>query len=139
MKRAIGIIMLFFVCAGISCKQRSDKYSDVREYMNKSIAIQEEYLRAIENAKNAKDVATAINAFAERLKALNPTMKALMEKYPEIISEKDIPSELSDVMERQNRLAEKIHTASMKNVSQHVNEPEVVEARKNLSNAMGDY
>lgn len=127
------------VFAGSSCKQRSEKYSDVRDYLKKSIAIQEEYLRGIESAKSAKDVAAAMNVFAEKLKAINPVMKALMEKYPEIVSEKDIPPELNDIMEDQNKLAGKIHDAAMKNVAPHINAPEVVEATKNLSSAMGEY
>ncbi len=140
MRRTIGIVIVSMaVFAGISCKQRSEKYSDVRDYLKKSIAIQEEYLREIENAKSAKDVAAAMNAFAEKLKAINPIMKALMEKYPEIVSEKNIPAELNDIMEEQNRLAGKIHDTSMKNVAPFTNSPEVVEATKNLSSAMGDY
>ncbi len=140
MRRTIGIIVVIMsIFAGISCKQRSEKYSDVRDYLKKNIAIQEEYLQGIENARSAKDVASAMNAFAEKLKAINPIMKALMEKYPEIVSEKNIPAELNDIMEEQNRLAGKIHDASMKNVSPHINSPEVVEATKNLSSAMGDY
>lgn len=140
MRRSIGIIIVFLtVFAGSSCTQRSDKYSDVREYLKKSIAIQEEYLHGIENAQSAKDVASAMNIFAEKLKGINPIMKALMEKYPEIVSEKNIPSELNDIMEEQNRLAGKIHDAAMKNVSPFINSPEVVEATKNLSRAMGEY
>lgn len=140
MRRTIGIIIVVLaVFAGASCKQRSEKYSDVRDYLKKSIAIQEEYLRGIENAKSPKEVASAINAFAEKLKAINPVMKALMEKYPEINSEKNLPAELNDIMEEQNRLAGKIHDASMKNVSPYINSPEVVEATKNLSSAMGEY
>lgn len=116
----------------------SGKYADVKEYMNKSIKIQEEYLKSIESADSAGDVAQAINKFAERLNALKPQMKALMEKYPEMMMEKEPPSELREVTNRQNALAEKIQKASQVNVQPYNLDPVVVEATKNLSQAMGD-
>ncbi|MCX7677988.1 MAG: hypothetical protein N2316_02100 [Spirochaetes bacterium] len=135
--RAI-IIFVFVLPIMLWCKKATNRYAEVREYLKKSIAIQEEYLRAIENAKNQKDVASAINVYAEKLKAIHPIMQELVVKYPEIVSEKEVPDELKDIMEEQNRLAAKIHEASMKNVIPYNKTPEVIEATKNLANVMGE-
>lgn len=139
MNRVYGVAFICFIVAVWGCKKSSSKYEEVRQYLQKSIAIQKEYLHAIEQAKNQKDVALAMNSFAEKLKEINPIMRNLVEKYPEIVSEKDIPKELQDVMEEQNSLAAKIHEASMKNVVPYINTPEVIEATKNLANVMGEH
>ncbi len=130
----IGIMVVSLVagCGG-------DKYADVKDYMEKSIRIQEEYVAAIEKADSAGDIARAINKFAERLNAMKPQMKALMEKYPEIMMEKEPPSELREVTARQMEMAAKIEKASQLNVQPYTLDPVVVEATKNLSQAMGDH
>ena len=136
MKKHQWIIGIMITALVAGCG--SGKYADVKDYMQKSIKIQEEYLKAIENADSAGDVAGAINKFAERLNALRPQMKAIMEKYPEMALEKETPSELREVTARQNELAEKIAQSSTKYVAPYTLDPVVVEATKNLSQAMGD-
>ncbi len=138
MRTAICTVLILAAALLAGCGKISGRYSDVRDYMEQSIKAQEEYLSAIEGADSAGDIAGALNKFAARFQVLRPKMKVLMEKYPEIASEKELPSELRDVMNRQNELAEKIHNASMKNVAPYTMDPVVVEATKNLSEAMGD-
>ena len=138
MKKKVWIGVIIAASLIVGCGRFSGRYADVRDYMEQSIKAQEEYLSAIEKADSAQEIAGALNKFAERFLTLKPKMKVLMEKYPEIASEKELPSELRGVMNRQNDLAEKIHNASMKNVSPHTTDPAVVEATKNLAEAMGD-
>ena len=53
--------------------------------------------------------------------------------------EKEPPSELREVTARQMEMAAKIEKASQLNVQPYTLDPVVVEATKNLSQAMGDH
>ena len=78
MKRILSLILTgFCIFILIGC---GGKYDDVVEVNNEFIDAMEEYVEELDSASSAKDVATVINRYAEKISALAPKLKEVRAK-----------------------------------------------------------
>lgn len=124
-----GVIAIMMGCTGGS------KYSDLVEVNTQFVGAMENYAEATGKAESAKDVANAINTFAEKVEQLAPKIKKVRDKYPELDTSGEMPEELKAIQKKAEGLQQQM-TASYMNMMKYMSDPEVQNAHKRLSNAM---
>ncbi|MDY0298146.1 MAG: hypothetical protein RB296_12600 [Acidobacteriota bacterium] len=82
MKRILILSMLFV--ALLAFQACGGKSNDPKAVMGDYLTATEGYINDMEKSASAADVAKATNAFADRMEALTPRMKAMMEAHPEL-------------------------------------------------------
>ena len=103
MKKLIGFSILalfvFTLILGCSGGGGADKYADVKAVLGQAVTAQDNFCAAAIKAKNPKEVVAAIDAFAKEMLAIQPKLKGLDSKYPEL-QKKDakVPAELSTLL-----------------------------------------
>ncbi len=127
MKKLILVGFVFMLC--MACG--GGKYSDLKNSLNDLVKIQDDYVAAIEKAGGAKDVAAAINKYTDSFLKMKPVLESYENKYPELKTSKEPPSELRDSFEKLQKSAEKLATASM-TMLKYINDPEVQKATERL-------
>jgi hypothetical protein len=128
-----SVVAILFVLGALACSG-GGKYGEAKSLMEKQIASLENYVGALEKAGSAADVAAAFNKYADDMKTMGPAMKALLEKYPDLKSEKEPPAELKPLMAKMEELTKRIGPATMK-VAQYLMDPAVQEAQKKFMEA----
>ena len=89
----------------------------------------------LDKSGNAKDVAKAINHFADKMEAIMPRMKKLAEKYPELKDTSNVPEELRDSQKKAEAAGRKI-AGSMMKIMPYMADPEVQKAQERMNAAM---
>jgi len=120
-------VVLLIGCGG--------KYADVKKANEDYVDIVENYVAALDEAEDSKDVVKAMDAFSEDLEKLWPKMQELSEKYPELENEENLPEELKESQERAEEIGKKMATSMMK-LMQYMNDPEVREAQQRMGQIM---
>ena len=129
--RMLCLLVLLFLSNGCSGK----KYADAEELNEDVIKVMDEYVAELDKSGNAKDVAKAINRFADKMEALMPRMKKLAEKYPELKDTSNVPEELRDSQKKAEALGQKI-AGSMMKIMPYMADPEVQKAQERMNAAM---
>ena len=129
MKHKITMLFALVLAFGLACG--GGKYGDVKDALNDLIAMQEDYITAIQGAQNAGDVAKAINKYTDKFLQIKPRLESFEQKYPELKTQKEPPAELKDSFERLTRSAEKLATASF-SLMKYLGDPEVQKATERL-------
>ncbi len=111
------------------------KYSDAKQANEQYINLAETYVADLDKAGDAKDVARAMNQFANGMEKLLPKMKKIAEKYPELKDKNATPPELKDLDSRSQTVATKMGSAMMK-IMPYMDDPEVQKARKHFEEVM---
>jgi hypothetical protein len=125
------LLMSILLISG--CRQH--KYADAVQANEQYINLVETYVADMEKAGDAKDVARAMNQFADGMEKLFPKMRKIAEKYPELKDRDDIPPELKDLQQRAQAVAAKMGGAMIK-VGPYMNDPEVQKAQKHFQEVM---
>jgi len=111
--------------------------SDMRAAFEKQIRIMEEFSSAMENAANADQVVAALDRYTREIEKLEPRMKALRQKHPEL-AEMDgrggFPEELKDLEESFGAMAMNMMRAMAK-IMQYSRDPAVMEAQQRMLEA----
>lgn len=113
------------------------KYADVIKLNQEYIGLVETYIADLDKAGNAKDVAKAMNRFADGLEKVWPRMEALSEKYPELEDRDNQPEELKASQQEAEALGMKMGGTFMK-VMPYMEDPDVQKAQQRLSKIMGE-
>jgi len=124
----IGIIAMMMGCTG-------SKYSDLVEVNTKFVSAMEDYIAATGKATSAKDMAKAVNDYADKVEKLAPQIKETRGKYPELMTSGEVPEELKAVEKKAQKLGEQV-AASYMNMMKYMMDPDVQKAHQRLSNAM---
>ena len=124
------MVMMGFVWG---CGQ--DKYSDMMEVNDQYISVTQTYIDQLNKARTGKDIATAMNKFADEFKKLAPEMKKLSEKYPELMNEEDLPQKLKESQAKATQIGMDLAASFMK-IMPHMSDPQVVEAQKRMGEVM---
>ena len=138
MKKKILALSLiaFFLTAGCGV----GKYADARSVLTKMVNAMEEYTTSMESADTTTAVASANNTFSDKMEKIIPKWDAIMEKYPEIVSETP-PDELSDLVDRFKKVSEAFFSNALSKALQYANDyvddAETQEAFKRLNAVMG--
>jgi ribonucleotide reductase alpha subunit len=138
MRKIMAItIASVFVFMSVGCKQ-GGKYADLKEFLNDSIKITEDYISALEKANSAKDVAEAITEYGNKMEKFAKKGEEIEKKYPELktMDKKNPPKELKEEFEKLEQLTQKFLTASMK-MMKYMMDPEVMKASQEMAKKMG--
>jgi hypothetical protein len=131
-------LLVFLLAAGMagffSCST-GGKYGEAKDLLNKSVTAMEDFVKAIDQAKDAKAVAAALTHFKDAMAALKPKMLALDKKYPELKDETKLPEDLKPLMTKMQEVSSKMINASMK-AYQYNQDPEVQKAQEELNKVM---
>ena len=111
------------------------KYADAEELNEDAIKVMDAYVTELDKSENAKDVAAAINRFADEMEKLMPRMKKLVEKYPELKDTNNPPEELKHLQKKAEALGQKI-AGSMMKIMPYMTDPEVQKAQERMNAAM---
>lgn len=126
----VVMVMMGFVWG---CGQ--DKYSDMMEVNDQYISVTQTYIDQLNKARTGKDIATAMNKFADEFKKLAPEMKKLSEKYPELMNEEDLPQKVKESQAKATQIGMDLAASFMK-IMPHMSDPQVVEAQKRMGEVM---
>lgn len=130
---------LIAICLGHGCGGReqtdagetSHQYADVEEFADQYVRLMGEYVAAMDQADSAQEVATAINRLADGVERLQPAMQEVLEKYPELKNDQDMPEELRKIESRMQEIFMKMqHT--LEKVWPYMDDPNVQKAHARL-------
>ena len=131
-KRAMLLVLIGAIMMMAGC---GSKYNDLVEVNTEFVSAMEDYIDATGKAANAKDVAHAINAYADKIEKLAPQIKNVRGKYPELENTTEVPEELKSIEKKMQELEKKVADSYM-NMMKYMMNPEVQKAQQRLSNAM---
>ena len=97
MTRKLFLLSAAVLFVLVSCKKDTPgKFDDIKEHLNRIIKMETAYYTALEQAKDGKDAAAAINKRTATIVALSKKLDAINKKHPEFEEKyKDkIPEEL---------------------------------------------
>ena len=120
--------LVLFGCSG-------GKYAEAEKVMKKQADIGTAYVNDLESAKNAEDVATAINTYTDEMEKLIPDINKMMKELPEVRNLDTPPQELAEESAQVAEANEKIQKASRK-LFQYITNPKVQKALERMSVVM---
>jgi phage shock protein A len=135
--KGLLVFLLVVGLAGFFACSTGGKYGEAKDLLNKSLTAMDDFVKAIDQAKDAKAVAAAITNFKDSMAALKPKMQALDKKYPELKDETKMPEDLKPLMTKMQEMSSKMINASMK-AYQYNQDPEVQKAQEELNKVMKD-
>lgn len=129
---ALSVFTIFFVagCGGA-------KYGDYKDVMNSQIDAMEKFVSSVEKAGSGKEIADALNAYADDMKQIMPKLNDLIRKYPEIMGGEP-PAELKDLLDKSGEASKKFARAMVKVSMKYARDPEVGKALRNIGESMKD-
>ena len=122
------LIPLIAACGG-------GKYADCIKLNEEFLELMENYVTSIEKSDSAKEIAAAINCFADGMEVLGPKMKKMSKKYPELKDINNHPEELKSSQKKSEEIGKKFAGSFMK-VVPYMKDPEVRAAQTRFSKAM---
>jgi len=135
MKKMNKLIVVVIVLLGFVWGCGQGKYDDVVEVNDEFISVVQDYIDRLNKAQKGKDIAKAMNKYADAFKKIGPKMKEINEKYPELITAKDLPEKVKQSQAKATQIGMDLASSFMK-IMQYMNDPEVVEAQKRMGDAM---
>ncbi len=127
------IAVLFFVTASVGFAQ--GKYDELMEYNEQFIQMTQSYIDSINTAESSDAVAKAMNQYTRTFSQIVPKMKALTKKYPELLTETDLPEKVRISQEKAEKLGSDLAASFMK-AMQYMDDPKVVQAQEEMSEMM---
>ncbi len=123
-----SVLITFWGCGG-------GKYDDAIEVNKDFIKITESYIQDLEDSNSSKDIVKAMENYSEQFKKLAPEMQKIKDKYPDMMTNSKIPEELKEMNKKAQQVGTKLAGSFMK-IMKYMTDPEVVEAQKNMAEAM---
>jgi len=124
-----ALSILFFGC------KKNGMITDMKELISENIKIHEEFQSAIELSKNGKDVAAAIDKFADSTVLLSKKSLELEKKYPSIKEKSDYP-ELEEVHTKMMQVSKKISKNMTVVMQKYKDDKDVKRAMDDLANRL---
>ena len=135
MKRPVLVPILCIAIALLSLNSCAGKYEDAKKVNTEFIKQTEGYLDDLGKADNPKDVAKAMNNYADEMEKIWPEMQKIAEKYPELRDGENVPDELKDSQKEAEAMGQRMASAFRK-IMPHMSDPEVQKAQQRLSSVM---
>lgn len=140
MKKIITILFLVLLSASI-CSAKEKMPADIKAVTDKITKLTTDYFKAVKNVKSGKELAAAINRYADGMEKLGPAIKALETKYGTAgDDENEEDPDDNDYPEFEKEWAELMSGSDMEvnfqNLAKYSSEPEVQKAMKRLENVM---
>lgn len=142
MKRAAIVVLTLCLAAGFAaCKKGGGEYAALGKYaeagpvLDSFISVNENFIAALNKAASADDVASALNACAEKMTDLAPKVKAIGEKFPEFKEATQVPDVLKPFNDRINAIMGNMFEA-MQKAAPYMSDPKVQAAQQKYQEAM---
>ncbi len=135
MKKINKLVVIVIVFLGFVWGCGQGKYDDVVEVNDRFISVVQNYIDGLNKAQTGEEVAKAMNKYAYAFKKLGPKMKEINEKYPELITAKDLSEKVKQSQAKATQIGMDFASSFMK-VMQYMTDPDVVEAQKRMGDAM---
>lgn len=126
---ALVVLISLIGCGG------GQEIKEAVEINNEFVGAMESYIKDIDKAGDAGDVADAIEAYAQKVEELAPQMKAIAAKHPEWKEMDKVPEELKSIQQKATQIASQIPSTFMKTM-QYMNDAQVRDAHKRLQESM---
>ncbi len=123
-----GLLIAFQACGG---------GNDPKSVMGDYLTIMDGYIGDMEKSETAEQVAEATNNCADRMEAIVPRMKAMMEAHPELkdMRGENVPEEFSEYSEKIKSMGPRM-MGLMGKLMQYGNDPVVKEANQRFQKVM---
>ncbi|TAL31538.1 MAG: hypothetical protein EPN93_17235 [Spirochaetes bacterium] len=131
-------VLALFVVAGCG---KADKYADAKSLIGDMTKLYEGFIGGVEKAGSGKDLAAAINKFADGMKPLAVKAKDLEKKNPELKFKdpKNPPKELEAEFKKFEDLTKKFMSQTvMEKMMKYATDPEVQKAQKDMTEKLKD-
>jgi len=145
MKKIITVLLLILLSASISFA-KEQMPSDIKAVTDKITKLTTDYFKAIKNVKSGKELASAINRYADGMEKLGPAIKALEDKYgtaddnSDEENPEDETGETADFDEIMGQWAEAMTgndmNVDLQNIAKYSADPEVQKAMNRLESVM---
>jgi len=114
------------------------KTSELKDYINETIKIQEEYGASIEKAKNGKDIEDAIDKYGDSMVVLSKKAKELESKYPELKTQKEFP-ELKTEYDKLKEISEKTEKSVAIVMTKYISNKAVIKSMQELTKKLIEF
>jgi len=143
MKKITAVLLILLTSASI-CFAREKMPADLKALTDKITKISADYYKALTKVKSAKDLAAAINRYADQMEKLTPQIQAMDKKYAYMAEEDDESEDDSDDMNDyetvQREWAEQMsgneQNADFRKFAQYYSDPAVQKALAKLNRVM---
>jgi len=119
----------------IDAGHESEKYEDAKAVLTDLAVLTEAFVENMDQVDEPKDVAKALDAFAESMKELVPRINEIRKKYPELDDEDTHPEELKPLLQRVDKDFQMMMKAYTK-VNANIEDPAVEEADAKFKEVM---
>lgn len=135
MKKMNKMMVVVIVFMGFIWGCGQGKYDDMVEVNDKYISVTQNYIDSLNKAETGKEIAKAMDKYADEFKKLGPKMKEINEKYPELMNAKDLPEKLKESQAKAKQMGMDLAASFMK-IMKYLNDPQVLEAQQRMGDAM---
>ncbi len=135
MKKLLSVVAILGLFMVAACGGGGG--SDVKSVMGDLLDTVDKFAADGGGASDGDAFAAAIENFSDKMKEIIPKMKALKDKYPQLMQGKDIPPELAEFKDRIEGMQDKMK-AGMGKMMNFASNPKVMEAIKKMQEAMKD-
>ena len=135
MKKVNKVFVIVVVFMGLLWGCGQGKYDDLVKINDSFISITRDYIDGLNKAENGKDVARAMNKYADEFKKLAPKMKEINEKYPDLKNAKDMPEKVKESQAKAQQIGMDFASSFMKTMK-YIADPQVMEAQKRMGEIM---
>jgi DNA repair ATPase RecN len=122
LKKSIAIVGILIILIMVSCSS-GGAYGELRTVFSQQIGATEKLISDLENANDAKKVATAYKSYNDVMEKVMPRYKEIIEKYPDMEDE-EVPADLAAQADRLEEVSNKLGELSEKS-AQYNQDPEV--------------
>ena len=125
-----------FLTAMLACGSGGGKYGEVKKTMGSVSKVMENLAKEMDQAEDAKAVASVLNKLADELKIIQPKMEKLFEKYPELQNPENLPSDVKEILDKvENFERDKLASMHMK-AKKFSGDPDVAKAMQKIQETM---
>lgn len=143
MKKIIPILLIMLLSSA-AVFALAKMPADIKAVSDKITKITANYYSDMGKVKNAKDLAAAINRYADQMEKIAPEIRAIEEKYGNAAedenSEDEAPADIGDFESIQKEWAEKMSDKEVgenfQKIAQFYTDPEVQKALERLNSVM---
>ena len=136
MKKILLMLVLgAFMFAGLVY---GGKYYEVVPVMDKMVKGLEKFVNELEKAGSAAAVAAALDGYSDFMIKINPKLKELSKKFPELEKDENTPEELKPFNEKMDKLTIKLAGLYAK-INQYLKDPVVEKAFKRWNETMKTF
>ena len=129
-------ILIFSLAMMLACSGSGGEYGDVKKTMESAVEVMETLVKEMDQAEDAKAVASALNKFADELNILQPKMEELLKKHPELQNPENLPSEVREIVEKVESFEGKKLTGVFMKATKYSSDPDVAKAMQKIQETM---